>query len=241
MSPVGSFSQLLDPECSDERTLENDDEQSDPIKSLSVHGLKTLRNHHFSKVTTATSVNDVIAVNTMNMDTRKWITMARIVNDTINLLSGKKPNSWKDIFEDWLIWIPRLPDKNTASINHSTLRHSKPIQTLNGKQARQRLFLSRQPDRYAAENTDNQNKILLPNETTIKTIDEKAYRSIEDKNNQESPVQNVFDTPTKGILLPWNLQREDNLWFYIEAFSIGIPPEPLLMDLLKLLGVGTVE
>src|ERR1700678_3611112 len=90
------------------------------------------------------------------------------------------------------------------------------------------------------ENADNQNGILLPSETTIKTVDEKVYRSIEDENNQESPVQNVFDTPTKGILLPWNLQRENNLWFYIEAFSIGIPPGPLLMDLLKPLGVGTV-
>src|SRR6202522_452058 len=90
------------------------------------------------------------------------------------------------------------------------------------------------------ENADNQNDILLPSETTIKTVDEKVYRSIEDENNQESPVQNVFDTPTKGILLPWNLKREDNLWFYIEAFSIGIPPGPLLMDLLKPLGVGAV-
>src|SRR5271168_4644602 len=241
MSPVGSFSQLLDPECSDERTLENDDEQSDPIKSLSVHGLKTLRNHHFSKVTTATSVNDVIAVNVTNMDPRKRITMARIVNYMINSLSGKGPNIWEDIFEDWLIWIPQLPNKNTALTNHSTLRHFKPIQILNGKQARQSLFFLEQPDRYMTENADNQNDILLPSETTIKTVDEKVYRSIEDENNQESPVQNVFDTPTKGILLPWNLQRKNNLWFYIEAFSIGIPPGPLLMDLLKPLGVGTVE
>src|SRR6202522_2577239 len=224
MSPVGSFSQLLDPECSNERTLENDDEQSDPIKSLSVHGLKTLRNHHFSKVTAATSVNDVIAVNVTNMDPRKRITMARIVNYMINSLSGKGPNILEDIFEDWLIWTPQLPNKNTALTNHSTLRHFKPIQILNGKQARQSLFLLEQPDRYMTENADNQNDILLPSKTTIKTVEEK----------------NVFDTPTKGILLPWNLQRENNLWFYIEAFSIGIPPGPLLMDLLKSLGVGTV-
>src|SRR6202522_4447767 len=124
MSPVGSFSQLLDPECSNERTLENDDEQSDPIKSLSVHGLKTLRNHHFSKVTVATSVNDVIAVNVTNMDPRKRITMARIVNYMINSLSGKGPNIWEDIFEDWLIWTPQLPNKNTALANHSTKKFS---------------------------------------------------------------------------------------------------------------------
>src|SRR5271168_4365220 len=244
MSPVGSFSQLLDPECSDERTLENDDEQSDPIKSLSVHGLKTLRNHHFSKVTPATSVNDVIAVNVTNMEPRKRITMARIVNYMINSLSGKGPNIWEDIFEDWLIWTPQLPNKNTALANHSTLRHFKPIQILNGKQARQSLFLLEQPDRYMTENADNQNKILLLRETTIKTVDEEVYGSIEDENNQESPVQNVFDTPTKGMLLPWNLRtswkREDNLLFYIEAFSLGIPPRPLLINLLRPVGVGTV-
>src|ERR1700678_4034795 len=95
------------------------------------------------------------------------------------------------------------------------------------------------------ENADNQNDILLPSETTIKTIDEKVYRSIEDENNQESPVQNVFDTPTKGILLPWNLRtswkREDNLLFYIEAFSLGIPPGPLLKNQLKPLGEGSCK
>src|ERR1700678_1384991 len=94
------------------------------------------------------------------------------------------------------------------------------------------------------ENVDNQNKILLPRETTIKTIDEEVYGSIEDENNQESPVQNVFDTPTKGMLLPWNLRtswkREDNLLFYIAAFSLGIPPGPLLINLLRPVGVGTV-
>ena len=82
MLPEGLFLNLLDQEFNDERTLENDDEQSDPIKTLSVLGLETLHNH-FSKVTAATSVNDIIAVNIMNMDLQKWITMARIVNDTI--------------------------------------------------------------------------------------------------------------------------------------------------------------
>src|ERR1700678_4282769 len=163
--------------------------------SSSVHGLKTLHNH-FSKVTTATSVNDVIAVNVMNTNLQKLITMAQdvnmIINDIMNMLSGRRPNIWKDIFEDWLIWIPRLPNKNTVLTNHSTLRHSKPIQILNGRQARWRLFLSKQPDRYSTENADNQNKILLPGETIIKTVDEKTYRSIEEGNNQESPAQNVF-------------------------------------------------
>ena len=136
---------------------------------------------------------------------------------------------WEDIFKNWLIW------KDTALTNHSTLWHSKPIQILNRKQDRQGLFLSGQPDRYTTESADNQNKFLLPSETIIKTIDEKVYRSIEEEKNQGNPVQNVFDTPTKGILLPWNLQtswkRENNLLFYIAAFNFGIHPEPLLMDL----------
>src|SRR5271155_4016129 len=107
MLPKDLFLELLDHRFDDERTVEIDDEQSDPIKSLSVHKPKTLRNH-FSKVTAATSVNDVIAVNITNMDSRKWITMARIVNNMINSLSGKGPNIWEEIFEDLHIWIPQL-------------------------------------------------------------------------------------------------------------------------------------
>src|SRR6202522_3790604 len=225
MLPERLFPDLLDQELDDEWTFRNNDEPN-----------------HFSKDTVATSVNNVIAVNVTTMDPQKWITMAQIVNNMINSLSGRGPNIWKDIFEDWRIWILQLPNKNTALTNHSILRHSKPIQILNGKQARQSLFLLEQPDQYMTENADNQNKILLPSKTTIKTVDEEAYRSIEDKNYEESPVQNVFDTPTKGMLLPWNLQtswkRKDNLLFYIEAFSI--PPGPLLLNQLKPLGVGTV-
>ena len=41
----------------------------DVIKSLSIHGLKTLRNH-FSNDTTAISVNDVI-INVLDMDLQK--------------------------------------------------------------------------------------------------------------------------------------------------------------------------
>src|ERR1700678_3424930 len=50
MLPEGLFLNLLDRQRNDEKTFENDDEPSDPIKSLSVHGLKSLRNC-FSKVT----------------------------------------------------------------------------------------------------------------------------------------------------------------------------------------------
>src|SRR5271155_1409444 len=75
-------------------------------------------------------------------------------------------------------------------------------------------------------------RILLPSKTIIKTFDEESYRSIRGKNTLE------------GILLPWNLQttwkRGNNSLFYIVAFNLGIPPGPLLMDLLKSLGSGTV-
>src|SRR5271168_3827569 len=94
-----------------------------------------------------------------------------------------------------------ITNKNTALTNHSTLRHSKTIQILNGKQARRSLFLSEQPDRYMAESADNQDKYIL----------------IKKENNRGIPVQNIFDAPTKGILLPWNLQmswkKENNLLF----------------------------
>src|SRR6202522_3010902 len=82
MLPEDLFPNSLDYGFEDKRTLEIDDGQSDPIKSLSVHGLKTLHNH-FSKVTAATSVNDVMAVNVMNTNLQKWIMMARDMDITV--------------------------------------------------------------------------------------------------------------------------------------------------------------
>src|ERR1700678_1496155 len=70
MLPEDLFPNSLDYGFDDERTLEIDNGQSDPIKSLSVHGLKTLHNH-FSKVTVATSVNNIIAVNVTNTNLQK--------------------------------------------------------------------------------------------------------------------------------------------------------------------------
>src|ERR1700678_4130398 len=59
----------------------------------------------FSKVTAATSVNDVTAVNVMDMDLQKRIAMAHDmdinVDDTMNILLGKRPNIWKDELKDW--------------------------------------------------------------------------------------------------------------------------------------------
>src|ERR1700678_1120385 len=161
MLPGDLFPNSLDYGFDNERTLEIDDGQSDPIKRLSVHGLKTLRNH-FSKDTAATSVNDVIAVNVTNTNPLEWIMMAQdmdiTVNDAVNILLGKR-----DGLKDWLVWILRSPNKNTTSTDRSTLQFSKMIQILNGKQARQSLFLSERPNRYTEKDTDNQNKILLPN------------------------------------------------------------------------------
>src|ERR1700678_3236688 len=158
--------------------------------------------------------------------------MDMIADNTIHMLSGKKPNTWKDILEDWLIGILCSPNRNTELTNRSILWHSEMIQKLNGKQARQSLFLSGQPNYYTKRNTDNQDSILLSGETIIETVDEKSYGSIEEKDILE------------GILLPWNLRttwkKGNNLLFYIVAFGLGIPPGPFLMDLLKSLGVGTV-
>src|ERR1700678_368620 len=94
------------------------------------------------------------------------------------------------------------------------------------------------------KDTDNQNKVLLPNEMIIETVDGKLCRSIGNENSQEIWVQNVFDTPMGGMLLSWNLQttwrKRNNLLFYIMAFNFGITPGPLLMDLLKTLTSGMV-
>ena len=208
MLPEGLFLNLLDQEFDNERIFKNDNEQSNLIKTLLVHGLQTLHNH-FSKVTTATPVNDIITVNIMDMNLLRRIVMAQdmdiTVDDTVNILLGKKPNIWKNKLEDWLIWILQLPNRNTALTNHSTLQYSKTVQISNRKQARQSLFLSEQPNRHMEEGTDNHDRILLPGETIIETVDGKLYRSIGEENNQEIPVQNVFDTPIEGILLPWNL------------------------------------
>src|ERR1700678_1383267 len=212
MLPEDLFPNSLDYGFDDKRTLEIDDGQSDPIKSLSVHGPKTLHNH-FSKVTAATSVNDVITVNSTDLDLLKWITMAQnrniTINNMIDTLSGKKADTWRDESKNWRIWIPQSPNKNTMLTNHSTLQHSKTIQILNGKQARRSLFLLEQPDRYMEESADDQDKILLPGETIIEIVDEKVYRLIKEENNPGIPVQNTFDAPTKGILLPWNLRMSD--------------------------------
>jgi hypothetical protein len=183
--------QFIGPQIRRRTNFENDDEQFDPIKTLSVHEPKTLHNH-FSKDTAATSVNDVIAANVMNRDLQKWIIMAQdmniTVNNTISILLGKSPNIWKDRLEDWLIGILRSPNRNTALTDRSILWHPKTIQKLNGKQARQGLFLSERQNQYTG--TDNHGRILLPSKTIIKTFDEKSYRSIKEKNILE------------GILLP---------------------------------------
>ena len=153
MLPEGLFLNLLDREYNDERSFENDDEQFDPIKILSVHGPKSLRNH-FSKVTAATSVNDVTTVNVMDIDLQKRIAMAHDmdinVDDTINVLLGKRPNIWKDELKDWRLekldkenilffrgknYVPK-DDKLRKDIlrmfhNHETAGHPGELETYN--------------------------------------------------------------------------------------------------------------
>jgi hypothetical protein len=59
--------------------------------------------------------------------------------------------------------------------------------------------LLQRPNRYTEESTDSQDRILLPGETIIKTVDEKS--------------------PMKDILLPWNdTLRENSLLFYNEKY-----------------------
>ena len=65
--------------------------------------------------------------------------------------------------------------------NRNTLRCSKPIQKLNEKQAKRSLFLTERPGHYTEED------------------------------NQGILVQNVFNAPLGGILLPWNPRLEDTL------------------------------
>src|ERR1700678_3345232 len=165
----------------------------------------------------ATSVNDVIAVNIMNRDLRKWTTMAQdmdiIVNHAINLLPRERPNIREDIFEEWLIWTPRLLNRDATITNHSTLWCPKPIQELNERLARRSLFLSQRLNRHTEENINNQ-EILLPGETIIETVDEKSHGSIEEKNILE------------GILLPWDLRttwkKGNNLLFYTVLFRPNV-------------------
>src|SRR6202522_3398542 len=124
--PERSSPDLLDHEFDDERAFEINDAQFDPIKTLSVREPKTLHNH-FLKVAVATSVNDVITDDDMNMDLQKWLTMAQdmnmIVNHTINILLGRRPNIWKDTLKDWLSRTPQLPNGNTAVTTRNILCH----------------------------------------------------------------------------------------------------------------------
>src|ERR1700678_3245336 len=124
--PERSSPDLLNHEFDDERAFEIDDEQFDPIKTLSVREPKTLHNH-FLKVAVATSVNDVITDDDMNMDLQKWLTMAQdmnmIVNHTINILLRRRPNIWKDTLKDWLSRTPQLPNGNTAVTTRNILCH----------------------------------------------------------------------------------------------------------------------
>src|SRR5271168_3176554 len=84
---------------------DDEDDTPDAIKSLSIHGLKTLHNH-FSNDTVAISVNDVI-LNILNMDLQKQIATAQEmdipVKEAMNILLKKNPNMWKNKMKDWTV------------------------------------------------------------------------------------------------------------------------------------------
>jgi hypothetical protein len=134
----------------------------------------------------------------------------------------------------------RSPNKNTTLTDRNILQYSKMIQISNEEQARRSLFLSGRPNRYTEGNTNNHNRFSLPGETIIGMIDVGAWKD----NNQGILVWNIFVTPTKGILWPWNLwtlwKKGNDLLFYIAALWLGLHPEPLLVDLSRPLNSGMV-
>src|SRR5271168_3028549 len=113
----------------------------------------------------------------MNIDLRKWITMAQdmnvIVDSMINMLSGKKPNIWKDTLKDWLTRILRLPNRNTALTNRNTLRHYTEESTTNqsiGEEDDQETLV---------QNVFSTPMILLPwNPQLEDTLQEDSFRAI---------------------------------------------------------------
>src|ERR1700678_223503 len=77
----------------------------DVIKSLSIHGLKTLHNH-FSNDTTAFSVNDVI-INVMDMHLQRPIATAQDmdlpIKEKLDVSLGKSPSMKTDEMKDWTV------------------------------------------------------------------------------------------------------------------------------------------
>src|SRR6202522_3682726 len=255
--PERLFPDLLDQELNDERTFEKDDEWFDPIKTLTVHGLKRLPNH-FSKVTAATSVNDVIAVSNMNKDPQQQITMVQnmdiTVENVINILLGKRPDIWKDKSENWPIRLPRSPNKKGSSILMLDPQMPKPLDK--PKQTDDIItWMIKSPDeitdygnfwcsRIIKGQNDGRQARQNPSLSKLKGNSEYVLGwRLEDLTKPMNGTllpwnphgKNPFKIPTKDILLPGNLRtswkRENNLLFYIMAFSLSILPRPLLMDL----------
>ena len=238
MSPERLFPDQLDQELNDERTFEKDDEWFDPIKTLTVHGLKRLPNH-FSKVTAATSVNDVIAVSDMNKDPRKRITMVlnmdMTVENVINTLLGKRPDIRKDESENWPIWLLRLPNKKGSSILVLDPQIPKPLDK--PKQTDDTItWMIKSPDEITDYGNFWCSRIIEGQNDGRQARQDPSLSKLE--GNSECILGwrlKDLTKPMNGTLLPGNLRtswkRENNLLFYIMAFSLGIHPRPLLMDL----------
>jgi hypothetical protein len=143
---------------------------------------------------------------------------------------------------DWRHYLIGSPHKVTVLTDHDNLRYFRTAQKLNRRQARWSLFLadydvnlvhvpgrqmvqsdslSRRSDLYPEEDTDNQDRILLPDNIFIKTIDAELYETITKEGEQDVLMKNTFDALTKGTLLPLNSRTNDwrienNLLFYKE-------------------------
>src|ERR1700678_2782584 len=250
---------LWDQELSDEQTFESNDGWFDPIKTLSAHGLKRLPNH-FSKVTVATSVNDVIAVNNMNKDPQKRITLGRdmdiTVENKINISLGKRPDMWKDESENWPIRLLRSPNKKGSSILMTDPLMPKPLDKTKptndliawmikspdeitviakyGNSWCSRIIKGQSDGRQARQNLS----LSGPKENFVCILGWRLEDLTKPMNGTLLPwnphERNPFNIFTEDILLPGNLRtswkREGNLLFYITACGLGICPRPLLMD-----------
>src|SRR6202522_4191948 len=253
------FPNLWDQELSDERTFESNDGWFDPIKTLSAHGLKRLPNH-FSKVTAATSVNDVIAVNNMNKDPQKRITLGRdmdiTVENKINVSLGKRPNMRKDESENWPIRLLRSPNKKRSSILMPDPLMPKPLDKTKqtndliawmikspdeitviakyGNSWCSRIIKGQSDGRQARQNLS----LSGPKENFVRILGWRLEDLTKPMNGTLLPwnphKRNPFNIFTEDILLPGNLRtswkREGNFLFYITACGLGIRPRPLLMD-----------
>src|SRR6202522_3274428 len=194
----------------------------------------------------------------MNKDPQKRITMVQnmgiTVENVINILLGKRPDIWKDESENWPIRLLRLPNKKGSSILMLDPQMPKPLDK--PKQTDDIItWMIKSPDKITDYGNfwcsriieglnDSRHARQNPSLLKPKGYSECVLRwPLEDLTKPMNGTllpwnphgKNPFNVPTEDILLPGNLRtswkRENDLLFYIMAFSLGIHPRPLLMDL----------